>query len=354
MEEHSHELPSRAVVFLMGLGATLLCLALIPVLAGSMVPVGAQGLQSLQVWPDHSVGVTSGLLGGATTHVSTEALPLGAHRTAEGDVVYARTYLRFPLDVFPPGTEIMHATLYVYVDGGVSEGEADLGVYRTLDPWEGVGTGWSGDPEDWPTLLTSPLAVAPVHVGMMTPTLPISIVVPTSTPSPSATLTSTPTVTLTPTLPSSPLPTPTPTVTPLPQTLPTSVVPLGQVPGTWITWDVTVLMRAWLEGEISNDGLALASAPDPIADEGKVDDLLVARWLATANPDTRPHIIAEFEVHPVTPTPPLSPLATPTSQTVPVLPPAGSPVGGWTVGLLFAGIVFLILGLISWKKSSAS
>lgn len=112
-------------------------------------------------------------------------------------------------------------------------------------------------------------------------------------------------------------------------------------------------MRAWLEGEVSNDGLALASAPDPVAGAEVVDDLLVVRWLATADPDTRPHIIAEFEVRPVTPTPPPSPLATPTSQPVPVLPPAGSPVGGWTVGLLFAGVVFLILGLISWKKSSA-
>jgi hypothetical protein len=126
------------------------------------------------------------------------------------------------------------------------------------------------------------------------------------------------------------------------------------MPGTWITWDVTVLMRAWLEGEVPNDGLTLASAPDPVANAEMMDDLLVARWLATADPNTRPHIIAEFDVHPVTPTPPPSPLATPTSEPMPVLPPAGSSTGGWTVGLLFAGVVLLISGLIGWKKSSPS
>ena len=110
-------------------------------------------------------------------------------------------------------------------------------------------------------------------------------------------------------------------------------------------------MRAWLEGEVPNDGLALASAPDPIVDTEVMEDLLVVRWLATADPDTRPHIIAEFEVRPVTPTPPPSPLATP--MPVPVLPPAGSPVGGRAVGLLFAGLVSLIWGLISWEKSSS-
>ncbi len=350
MEVHSQKPPSRTTVSLTGLGATLLCLVLILTLIGPLSPAGAQNSQSLQVWPDDSVGVASGLLGKATTFVSAEVLPLGAHRTPEDDVVHGRTYLRFPLDVFPPGTEILRATLYVYVDGSSSDRDANLGVYRAIEPWEGAGTGWSSDPNDWPTLLTSPLAVASVRPGVMTPTQPISIVIPTSPPSPLPTPTLTPTVTPTPTISSSPLPTPTPLPTLPPQTLPTSVVPLDQVPGTWITWDVTVLMRAWLEGEVPNDGLALASAPNPTADAETVDDLLVARWLATADPDTRPHIIAEFEVHPVTPTPPPSPLATPT--TVPVLPPAGSPVGGWSVGLLLAGIVCLILGLISWKRSS--
>ncbi|MCP4543685.1 MAG: hypothetical protein GY832_41760 [Chloroflexi bacterium] len=355
MEKHFQKLPARAVVFLMGLGVTLICLVLIPMLIGPMSPAGAQDFQNLQVWPDHSIGVTSGLLGEASTHVSTEVFPLGSYHTPEDNVAYARTYLRFPLDVFPPGTEILHATLYVYVDGSSSEGEANLGVYRTLDLWEDIDTVWSSDPNDWPSLLTSPLAVAPVRIGVITPTSAISAVVPTSTPSPLPTATLAPTATSTPTTFGSPLPTPTsmPTPTPSPpiQTFPMSVVPLGQVPGTWITWDVTVLIRAWLEGEISNDGLAIASAPDPNAGAEMIDDLLVVRWLTTADPDTRPHIIAEFEVRPVTPTPPPSPLATPTS--VPVLPPAGSSVGGWSVGLLFAGIMFLILGLISWKKSSA-
>jgi hypothetical protein len=333
----------------MGLGATLFCLVLALMLIGPMSPAGAQDFQSLQVWPDYAVGVASGLLGEATTHVSTEVFPLGAYHTPD-DVVYTRTYLRFPLDVFPPGTEILHATLYVYVDGSSGVEETNLGVYRAIEPWESVNSDWSSDPNEWPELLSSPLAVAPVHPGVMTPTQPISIINPTLPPSLLPTPTLTPTVTPTPTTFSSPLPTPTPSPTSV-QTPPTSVVPLGQVPGTWITWDVTVLMRAWLEGEVPNDGLALASAPNPVANAETIDDLLVARWLATADPDTRPHIIAEYEVRPVTPTPPPSPLATPTS--VPVLPPAGNSAGGWTVGLLFTGVVFLILGLISWKKSSA-
>jgi hypothetical protein len=121
---------------------------------------------------------------------------------------------------------------------------------------------------------------------------------------------------------------------------------------TWIAWDVTALMRAWFVGEAPNDGLVLASAPDPAAALEMTGDLLVARWFAATDSDTRPHIIAEFEVHPVTPTPTYlpSPLSTPTMP-VPVLPSAGSTVGWKAVGLLFVGVVFLILGLMSWRKS---
>ena len=123
---------------------------------------------------------------------------------------------------------------------------------------------------------------------------------------------------------------------------------------TWIAWDVTALMRAWLVGEVPNDGLVLASAPDPAAAPEMAGDLLVARWLAAADLDTRPHIIAEFEVHPVTRTPtyPPSPLSTPTSTPVLVLPSAGSAIGWNVVGLLFGGGVLLILGLLFGKSRS--
>jgi len=97
-------------------------------------------------------------------------------------------------------------------------------------------------------------------------------------------------------------------------------------------------MRACLAGEVSDDGLALAPAPDPNADPETAGDLLVARWLAADDPATRPYLIAEFRVHPVTPTP--------TSTPVPVLPSAGGSVGWGAVGLLLIGAALLILGLM--------
>ena len=119
-------------------------------------------------------------------------------------------------------------------------------------------------------------------------------------------------------------------------------MPLGQVAGTWLTWDVTALMRAWLAREVSDDGLALAPAPEPNADPETAGNLLVARWLAADAPDTRPYLIADFKVHPVAPMP--------TSTPVPVLPPAGSPVGWEVAGLLLLGVAFLLLGLTRLRK----
>jgi len=101
-----------------------------------------------------------------------------------------------------------------------------------------------------------------------------------------------------------------------------------------------VLMRAWQAGEVPNHGLALAPAPDPDADPETTGDLLVARWLPADDPGTRPYLVVEFEVHPVTPTP------TP----VPILPPAGGPVRWWGAGLLLVGVVFLALGLAARRR----
>lgn len=110
---------------------------------------------------------------------------------------------------------------------------------------------------------------------------------------------------------------------------------LQQGAGTWLTWDVTALMRAWQAGEATNHGLALAPAPDPDADPETTGDLLVAHWLPADDPSTRPYLIVQFEVHPVTPTP------TP----VPILPPAGGTVGWCGAGLLLVGVVLFVLGL---------
>ena len=46
-------------------------------------------------------------------------------------------------------------------------------------------------------------------------------------------------------------------------------------------------MRAWLAGEVPDDGLALAPAPDPDADPETTASLLVARWLAADDPGKR-------------------------------------------------------------------
>jgi hypothetical protein len=332
--------------------AALLCF-LLDGIAEPTSSVGAQSFRSLQVWPDRSVGVACGLLGVATAHATAQVLPLGACRTVEGDAVHARTYLHFPLDVFPPGTEILRATLYMYVDSGSDTGEATFGIYRALESWEGADDDWEADPMSWPALLNLPLAATTVRFDVLTPTLPVTVATVTPSPTPELTLTPTATPTLTttptPTPLTSPLltPTPEPTLIPTPSPAPPApVVPLGQVTGTWLVWDVTALMRAWLDGEVPNDGLALASAPDPAADPETVDNLLVARWLAAADSNTRPHIIAEFEVHPVTPTPPPSPLPTP----APILPPAGNPMGWEAGGILFAGLALLVLGLMVWRK----
>jgi len=371
-----------------GLVALLLCVW------GSMVPADAQDIRVLQVWPDRSVGVTSGLLEGPTVYTATQVFPFGVARASNDSPVYARTYLGFPLDVFPPGTEVLRATLYVYVDSGSRPGEATMGAYRVLAPWEEGELG--GDPEAWPRLLTSPVADTSARVSAAAPTVSVPTPVTTDTPTPASTPTLTdseismlfsrpaghmsfspaaqtsptptsstsplPTPTSTP--PTSPLPTPTPTpaastptfspdptptltvtLTPTPTPPPSPAGPALQVEpvsGTWLTWDVTALVRAWLMGEIPEHGLALGPAPAPDAEPNTAGDLLVARWIAANDPSTRPYLIAEFEVHPVTPTP--------TSESGPVLPPAGGSAGWDAVGILFLGAFLLILGLGGWGR----
>jgi len=562
MERHSRKLPHCVTASLLGLAGVLLCLA------GATFPAGAQDSRVLQVWPDLSTGVTSGPSGGAEVYTATQLLPFGVCYSSTGGIVHARTYLHFPLDVFPPGTEVKRAVLYAYVDSSSGTGEATVGAYRVLEPWDEEN--WSGGPATWPALLTVPIATTIARFDVLTPTLPVSTPVPTATPTltptptPTPTLTATetsrlfskpaghglvqgttatvaidpsssqvsvggtttvairvedvnglsyaevyrlafdpdllevvddapgadgvqiqpgaflgqdpaednlvdqengeidflqealedpvsgsgvlavitfrgkavgesyinlseeegyvylwddegeeitaefqqgsltiitsgetpeptteptntpapgPTETSTPgptaTSPTSPLPTstsgPTPTssTTPSPTPTPTSTstptpistpgstptspasplptptaslpptvlaVSLGQAAGTWLTWDVTALMRAWMAREVRDDGLALAPAPDPDAGPETAGDLLVARWLTAKDPHTRPHIIVEFEVHPVTPTP------------VPVLPPAGSTAGWGSAGLLLVGAALLILGLVRLRK----
>jgi len=529
----------RAVTFLLRLVGALLCLV------GLTFPAGAQDSRVLQVWPDRSVGVTSGLLEGSAVYASTQVLPFGVCRTPTGDIVQARTYLHFPLEVFPPGTEVLRATLYAYVDSGWGTGEAEMGAYRVLESWEEMQ--WDGDPTAWPVLLNTPIAVAMAHFNVTTTTLsastpastgpPVSIsrlaflsrstvpsltaagtsalssrppgralfedtvvtvdpldaqvvvgdtttvdirvesvtglhgaevylsfdpmllevvdddpdaegvqiqpgtflspdfvsqnlvdhttgeiefslsqlpphgpvsgsgvlatitfqgkavgtsaltfidvvlsdddgeaisaevrdgdiTVVSATPpapvlTPMPTLTPTPTspasLLPTPTSPTSPLPTPTSTPTPAPgptstpasspTSTPTSapsptapVLKLGQVMGTWLTWDVTALMRAWLTSEVADYGLSLGSTSEAYADPETAGDLLLARWLTAEDTGTRPYLIVDFKINPVTPT------------SVPILPPAGNSTGWGGVGLFLLGVMLLILGLTGRKR----
>ncbi|MCK4472634.1 MAG: hypothetical protein KAW49_12715, partial [Anaerolineae bacterium] len=137
-----------------------------------VLALGVMGLvspspRSLQLWPDHTAGVSSGLLEGMPAHADSQVLPFGVHRLSADDVVRARTYLNFPLDVFPPGTEIVRATLHVYVDSASDAGEALFGAYRVLEPWEEEG--WGEDPTTWPALLTVPIAATTARFDALTP-----------------------------------------------------------------------------------------------------------------------------------------------------------------------------------------
>jgi hypothetical protein len=334
----------------------------------------------LQVWPDRSLGVASGQLEGPT--VQAAALPFGVYSTSTGEIARARTYLHFPLGVFPPGSEILHATLYVYVDSSAGGGQATFGVYRPLEPWS-EGT-WGSNPANWPALLTSPIALTTTfafaaHSGgavpkpllasaalplaeseavpaqaltatppaspldtspLATPTAPS----PTPTPMPATTSTASPQATPPPTsqLTASPQPTLPPAPTAVPGAAP-PVVTLQQVTGTWLTWDVTALARAWLAREVADVGLALAAAPSPDAGPEAAGNLLVARWLTADDPITRPYLIAEIVVHPVTPTP------------IVLLPRAGNPSTRQWSGmlLLVAGAVLLALGLAARARKAS-
>jgi len=520
MERCARRRSTCVVASLVGLAGVLLCLI------GSTSPGSAQGLRTIQVWPDRSLGVSSGMWEPSAVPTPTQVLPLGVSRAASSDLVQGRTYLHFPPDVFPPNTEILHATLYMYVDSASGSGQqVSLGTYRVLDPW-GEEDG-SADPATWPRVQVSPIAVTTARFGAGSPPRPTSPPVPTqpsspiSTPSARATETSallskppghgllqgsritldpqtaqvkvgattvvdilvenvtdlyhaevyltfdpallevvdndssregvqirpgtflgsdfeenivypgegeiefaqtvpneavsgtgilativfrgkavgttplefaavilqdpdydfigfeiadgsavvgrqdspiatpsdsplatptripptsTPRATLTPTPAATPPPgatappptSPPPTLTPPPTA---AGVALEPVPGTWLTWDVTALMRAWLAGEVPDDGLALAPAPQPDADPETAGDLLVARYLTANDPDTRPYVIVGFRVLPTTPTP------------VPGLPPAGRPAGGWReAGLVIIGMAVILLGLAVRRK----
>jgi len=311
--------------------------------------------RTMQIWPERRIGVASGLREGATLYADAEVLPFGTFSLSPGETVEARTYLDFPIGVFPLGTDVKRATLYVYVDGVSGTGEGILGVHRVLQPWDE--TGWSGVPAAWPAFLASPVAVAEFNLDvehvmlpgvrsspglacvvpdspLPTPTFPSSglptptaTAVPTTKPTATLAATQTPVPTKSPTLPTS-----TPVLSPA-----ASTFALDEMAGRWITWDITALVRAWLADQVDDYGLALALAPDSDGGTESVGGVLLARWLAIDDPDTVPYLIADVDIYPVTPTPTPAPL----------LPVAGNSAGwGWggaVVSLL--GAVLLVIGL---------
>lgn len=258
-------------------------------------PSGPIAARVLQVWPDQAVGIASQSLSSVDGSDKLRLYPFGVARSGDG-AVRARTYLHFPLDVFPPGSDVLSADLYVYVDSGTDDGAATFGVYRVLEGW--VDWEWDEDPASWPEVLDSPLAVEELCLEANG----------VSGGDSSA----------------SPLPTP-PSQPPA-----DSGLTLEPAEGTWLRWDVTALVRAWLAGDVPGDGMALAAGPDPGAGPAEARDLIVARWLTVDDPATRPYLIADVEIYPVTPTPVPTP--------VPILPRAGSGSTAW------GAVLFLLFG----------
>lgn len=297
-----------------------------PTSAPTARPTATSEIKSrvLQVWPDRSVGVISELLQGATSHADTQVLPFGAISASSGEMVEARTYLHFPIGAFPLGTQVKRATLYTYVDSTSGLGEAAFGTYRVLDAWDT--TGWEGDPADWPELLPAPIAITEVNFVAEEAVLPAS-----SAPKLAMVLAQ-----------DSPLPTPTPKVTALPS-VSAAAFELEPTEGRWLMWDVTALLRAWLANEVPDHGLALAAVYDSSFEP--MGELILARLFTIDDPNTMSYIIADIEIHPVTPTP------TPTP--VPILPIAGDSGTGSGIGVLgvVIGVTLLILGLAlaAWR-----
>ena len=164
------------------IAALLTLVGALACLIGSTAPGEAQISRTIQVWPDRSIGVAHRLWESPTGQAVTQVLPFGITRNPNGEAIQARTYLHFARNVLPPGSEIVRATLYVYVDSSSGNGETKVGAYRVLEPWDEGD--WSDDPAVWPALLTSPIAVTTVRFGAAASPVPGTPALPTASPSP--------------------------------------------------------------------------------------------------------------------------------------------------------------------------
>lgn len=406
MKKRSQKTWLRVAAALLALTGVSLCLA------GTPLPAGAQYDRVLQVWPDRSVGVASGLLEGSTGHAFTEVLPVGVALAPTGDIVQGRTYLHFPLDVFPPGTEIVRASLHLYVDSASRAGETTLGAYRILDPW-GV-EGWQSDPATWPALLVPPAATALAHFDVLTPTTPAFIpapiatpgsisqptatptIAPSQTPSPASTMTATPTPTATSTLTATPTltvtatpsgtssyhlqnpilgsraavsrrrvlwrplldeatstPPTSPLLTPTPPTMTPTPTPTPVSPTPSSSLPVLTLgqvTETWLAWDVT------ALMQDYVAGEAADYGLALASAPdPNADPETAGDLLVarwldtrDPETMPYLIVEIIVHPVTPTPA--PMLPPAGGNAGWRTTGLLLVGAALLALGLVARRR----
>jgi hypothetical protein len=302
---------------------------------------GRQDLRVFQIWPDRILDVASG-------RVVTPALPsgqtvmFGVTEVDGGGVVQARTYFHFPMSVFPPGTDILQATLHVYADSATSEGKGMFGLYRAVADWTEQDGG--ADPQDWPALLPAAISLAEASFDSLLPDVQSHIRDPFSggmrgvgVVDGGLSRSRARGVML--------LQPQEPTATPPPSPIRPGTAPitLSEVAGIWVTWDATALLRAWYREEIPNQGLAVAPGPVADADPQQGGNVLAARWLTAGERRTEPHLVVHVEVRPVTPTP--SPIF--------CLPDAGPPVAsaGWPALLpLLAGVVLLLLGLTARRR----
>jgi hypothetical protein len=300
-------------------------------------PAGIPDLRVYQIWPDRVLDVVSGRV------VAPEPPPgqtvlFGVSEADARAIVHARTYFHFPMSGFPPGTDILKATLYVHADSATAEGQGVFGLYRVVAPW--TEQSGSANPDDWPPLLAAAISLTeasfeppasdaqrygriPARAGADTSGGPASSRAPGAMRPQAQAATAT--------APTSPL---------LDGTVP---VTLSEVAGTWVTWDATALLRAWYREDIPNQGLAISAGP--VADAGPEEggNILAARWLAAGDRQTRPYLVVHVEVRPVTPTP--SPIY--------CLPAAGLPAhstGGLAIIPVAIGAALLVLGVAARRR----
>lgn len=286
-------------------------------------------LRTYQLWPERSQGLISGSLRLTKESLSADQrpiLPFGTAASESGEALRAIALLRFPLELLPPGSDILQAMLHVYVDGASRPAKAAFGVYRVLEDWPG------GSPERpismWPALLPKPIALAEIETRFLSgpesdrlQITPLVGVLETPSLQPAqAQLGATTSVSDN-----------------ITHSLPITLTPIA---GQWVNWDVTALARAWRTKQVPNYGLALGPAPHPDADPNTAGNLLVAYAFSKEERATQPYLVLQVEVLPVTPTP-----------VVPVLlPPAGggNPCREVWIEFLILLSMLTIVGISTW------